>query len=225
MLALGVAMVAYLVGCFSTGYYLVRLRTGQDLRTIGSRATGGRNVARVLGPTGLLLTGIGDIGKSALAVGVPIWLGLGPLEVAAAMVGVTAGHIWPFQLGFRGGKGVTPIVGATAVVAPIAFVAGALLAGVAMLLSRRINLGAMAGFAVTPAVALALGQPSAIALAILVILALGAVAHRSNIREELRSAPSIDGPRRWAGQLPMAGRLPWVGRWTADIPGSERSDG
>jgi len=231
VVALGVVLLAYLLGCFSTGYYLVRLRTGQDLRTMGSGATGGRNVARFLGPAGFLLTGAGDLAKSVVAVGVPIWLGLGALEVAAAMVAVTAGHIWPFQLGFRGGKGIAPFVGATALVAPLALVAGAVLAAVAVLLSRRPNIGGMAGFAATPAVALALGQPIPIAVGIFVVVALGAIAHRSNLREELRSAPPhtsrrrLAGPLQAAGRLPGAGRLPFIGRWTAEGSGGGSSDG
>jgi len=199
VVALGVALLAYLLGCFSTGYYLVRVRTGQDVRTIGSGATGGRNVARVLGPTGFLLTGAGDLAKSAIAVGVPIWFGLGPAEVGAAMMGVTAGHIWPFQLGFRGGKGVAPFVGATAVAAPLALAAGVVLAAVFVLVSRRPNLGGMAGLVLTPAVASGLGLPTPIVLGILASVALAIVAHRSNIRAELASGPSLRWPA-WQSQ-------------------------
>jgi len=194
LVALAVALFAYLLGCFSTGYYLVRLRTGQDLRTIGSGATGGRNVARILGPTGFLLTGAGDLAKSVVAVGVPIWLGLGPAEVGAAMIGVSAGHVWPFQLGFRGGKGIAPFVGATAVIAPIALAAGAVLGAVLVVATRRPNVGGMAGLALTPAIASALGVPTPIVLGILGSVAMAVVAHRSNLRAELAAAPSWRWP-------------------------------
>jgi len=48
--------LAYALGCVSTGYYLVWWRTGKDVRTLGSGATGARNVARTLGSYGFALT-------------------------------------------------------------------------------------------------------------------------------------------------------------------------
>jgi acyl phosphate:glycerol-3-phosphate acyltransferase len=194
--SLGVVLLAYLLGCFSTGYYLVRLRTGQDLRTIGSGATGGRNVARVLGTPGFLITGAGDVAKAVIAVAVPIWFGLGPIAVGAAMVAVTVGHIWPVQLGFRGGKGVAPLVGSTALVAPIALAIGVVLGALFFLVSRRLNLGGLAGVALTPVAALALGAPIPIAAGILGSVVLVIVAHRSNIRAEVGTAPSFGRPLR-----------------------------
>jgi glycerol-3-phosphate acyltransferase PlsY len=193
---LGVVLLAYLLGCFSTGYYLVLLRTGKDLRTIGSRATGGRNVARVLGTPGFVITGAGDLAKAVIAVAVPIWFGLGPATIGAAMMAVTAGHIWPVQLGFRGGKGVAPLVGSTALVAPLALAIGVLLGALFVLVSRRLNLGGLAGVALTPVAALALGAPIPIAAGILGSIVLVVVAHRSNIRAELGTAPSLGRPLR-----------------------------
>jgi glycerol-3-phosphate acyltransferase PlsY len=192
----GVVLLAYVLGCFSTGYYLVRLRTGKDLRSIGSGATGGRNVARVLGTVGFLITGAGDLAKAVIAVGVPIWFGLGPVAVGAAIVAVTAGHIWPVQLGFRGGKGVAPLVGSTGLVAPLALAIGVLLGALFVLVSRRLNLGGLAGVALTPVAAAALGAPLPIAAGILGSVVLVIVAHRSNIRAELGTTPSFGRPLR-----------------------------
>ena len=60
-----IALAAYLLGCFTPGYYLVRLRLGQDLRDLGSGSVGARNVGRLLGWRGFLLTVLGDFGKGA----------------------------------------------------------------------------------------------------------------------------------------------------------------
>jgi len=188
------AASGYVLGCFATGYYLVRWRTGQDLRTIGSGATGGRNVGRVLGPIGFLGTAGVDLAKSMLAVAIPISLGWGPLGVAAAMIGVTAGHVWPAQLGFHGGKGIAPFVGTMLVVAPIALGVGAIAAAVLILLTRRLNAGGLAGMTLTPVVALALGAPQAIAAGILGSLLIAILAHRPNFESEL-AAPSFDPTR------------------------------
>ena len=104
--ATGSVLGAYLLGCLSVGYYLVRARTGRDIRQIGSGSTGARNVGRVLGKPGFALTAFGDFGKGALAVwSAREWTGNNHLA-ALAMLGVVAGHLWPVQLRFCGGKGV-----------------------------------------------------------------------------------------------------------------------
>ena len=103
--------LSYLLGCFTTGYYLVRLLTGQDIRVVSSGNVGSRNVGRLLGAKGFILTFIGDAGKGMLAVWLAHRLGGGQLLATAAVVAVTAGHIWPVQLRFRGGKGFATFVG------------------------------------------------------------------------------------------------------------------
>lgn len=46
---LAVAVIAYLIGSIPTGYLIVKAKTGQDIRTVGSGSTGATNVKRVLG--------------------------------------------------------------------------------------------------------------------------------------------------------------------------------
>ncbi len=100
-------VVAYFLGCFATGYYLVRARTGRDIREIESGSIGARNVGRVLGKSGYLLTALGDMAKGALAVWFAAEFTNRNLSaMALAVLAVVAGQIWPAQLHFRGGKGV-----------------------------------------------------------------------------------------------------------------------
>ena len=50
LLSLGITLiVAYLIGSIPTGYIIVKTKTGEDIRTIGSGSTGATNVKRVLG--------------------------------------------------------------------------------------------------------------------------------------------------------------------------------
>src|ERR1035441_2499722 len=63
-----IGLAAYALGCFTTGYYLVRWRTGQDVREVGSGSVGARNVGRLLGRQGFLATMLCDFGKGMLAV-------------------------------------------------------------------------------------------------------------------------------------------------------------
>ena len=44
-----VLAASYLIGSIPTGYIIVKLFTGQDIRTVGSGSTGATNVKRVMG--------------------------------------------------------------------------------------------------------------------------------------------------------------------------------
>ena len=132
-----VVPVAYLLGGVSPGYLLVRRRTGEDVRAQGSGATGATNAARILGTRGFVLVMVLDAVKGALAAFVAQAVGLeNGWEFAAAMA-VVAGHVWPIQLGFRGGRGLSPLLGAWLVLAPLAIGACLLIAGVAWAITRR----------------------------------------------------------------------------------------
>jgi glycerol-3-phosphate acyltransferase PlsY len=128
---------AYLLGGFSPGYWLVRLRTGADVRAQGSGATGATNSARLLGKGGFALVLLLDALKGALAVLGARAAGLtGGWEFAAGTA-VVAGHVWPVQLRFQGGRGLGPLLGAWLVLAPLAIGACILIAGVCWAISKR----------------------------------------------------------------------------------------
>ncbi len=92
---LGIAL-AYGLGCLCAGYYVVRWRTGADIRRIGSSSAGARNAGRVLGRWGFALVLALDALKGVAAVWAACAIGLG-----GAAVAVVAGHVVPVQLGFR----------------------------------------------------------------------------------------------------------------------------
>ena len=128
---------AFLLGGVSAGYWLVRLRTGADVRSVGSGATGATNAARVLGGGGFAFVLLLDAAKGALAVLVARYAGLADGWEFAAAFSVVAGHIWPVQLGFRGGKGLGPLLGAWLALAPLAIGGCLLIGAVAWGLTRR----------------------------------------------------------------------------------------
>ena len=59
------AITAYLIGSISTGYLIVKSKTGQDIRTIGSGSTGATNVKRVLGKKWFFIVLLLDAFKGA----------------------------------------------------------------------------------------------------------------------------------------------------------------
>ncbi len=128
---------AYLLGGFSPGYWLVRLRTGGDVREHGSGATGATNAARLLGKGGFALVLLLDALKGVLAVVAARWAGLtGGWEFAAGTA-VVAGHVWPVQLRFRGGRGLGPLLGAWLALAPLAIGACLAIAAVFWAVTKR----------------------------------------------------------------------------------------
>jgi acyl phosphate:glycerol-3-phosphate acyltransferase len=116
--------VAYALGCIVGAYYVVRLRAGHDVRSTGSGNAGTRNVLRSGDRTSAALTLLVDLVKGALAVWLAQLIAPGELVTASAAVAVVAGHIWPVQLQFRGGKGVAAAIGATLAANPIGALAG-----------------------------------------------------------------------------------------------------
>ena len=101
-----VILLCYAIGCFVTAWYLVRWRTGADLRTLHSGNTGARNAGRVLGRGAFVGTAVLDGLRGMLAMWLAAKFGLRDWSLALAGAAVLAGHLWPVQLGFRGGKGV-----------------------------------------------------------------------------------------------------------------------
>ena len=61
-------IVAYLIGSIPTGYLIVKTKTGQELRTIGSGSTGATNVKRVLGKKWFFTVMVLDAIKGAVPV-------------------------------------------------------------------------------------------------------------------------------------------------------------
>jgi glycerol-3-phosphate acyltransferase PlsY len=109
--------VAYLLGSIPFGYLLVRFFRKQDIREQGSGNIGATNVARSGGKALGVATLTLDLGKALLAVRIAQHLAAGvgdaqryDVAVAAAVV-VILGHVLPFWLGFRGGKGVASALG------------------------------------------------------------------------------------------------------------------
>src|SRR3954470_19761349 len=159
MTAFSIVLAGYLAGSIPTGYWVVKVFRGEDVRTKGSGNIGGSNVWRSYG-RGLGLPVVAfDVAKgfAPALVGTQMARPLvGVLAGAAAMLG----HWRPLFLGFqRGGKMVATCGGALLGVAPI--VAGACaVVWVALFLAARYASLASIGAAVTlPFAALLFGEP------------------------------------------------------------------
>lgn len=107
------ALLGYALGCLNPAFLLGRLR-GFDIRDIGSRNAGASNALVTMGPKAAAAVGALDMGKACAAALLAAALFPGtPAAAAVAGAAAVLGHIFPFYMGFRGGKGFAPFLGMT----------------------------------------------------------------------------------------------------------------
>ena len=97
LLYVPVILISYLIGSTNMAHFLSR-RKGFDIREAGSGNMGASNAMVTMGWGAGVITALYDIGKAALCVFAAEWV---------------LGHIFPFYLNFRGGKGLASFLGMT----------------------------------------------------------------------------------------------------------------
>jgi len=176
-------VIAYLLGGIPFGYFLVRWKTGSDVRALGSGNIGATNVLRTtsrgLGFATLLL----DIAKGFVAVWIAARLtGGAPLWTSAAALAVMAGHAYPVFLKFKGGKAVASFIGAFLYVAPLPLLAVLIVFVAVVAVSKFISLGSIIAAGSFPlAVWLIQHPPFEVTLAALIAGAFIVYRHKANI--------------------------------------------
>lgn len=104
-------LIGYGLGCLNPAALLGKLKH-IDLKTVGTRNLGAMNAMLVLGKLSGAIVMVVDIAKSWLAC--KIVKALFPVVTVAGLVaglGAILGHVFPFYLGFSGGKGLAPFAG------------------------------------------------------------------------------------------------------------------
>lgn len=144
-------ILGYLLGCSSMAYY-IGLMKKKDIRTAGSGNLGASNATVLFGWGAGVMVALHDIGKAFLAVMLAKWLFPGAVYAgAAAGVACVLGHIFPFYLKFRGGKGLASYFGMTlALNWRLALIAAAVIV-LATLITDFISVGALSTIVVVPA--------------------------------------------------------------------------
>ena len=108
-------LIGYLFGCFQTSYFISKMVSKKDIREIGSGNAGASNVTSELGWKYGILTGFVDVLKAYIPTQIVLYIFPGayqPLNlIALAGTGAVLGHIYPFFLDFRGGKGIACYIG------------------------------------------------------------------------------------------------------------------
>lgn len=181
-----VLAASYLIGSIPTGYIIVKLFTGQDIRTVGSGSTGATNVKRVMGKNWFFVVMLLDALKGAIpvvltALFATAFAGIGLLPVLAAIC-VILGHSKSVFLNFTGGKSVASGVGT---LLALDWQAGLIIAavwGVVTWVARYVSLGSIVALALSPLIMWFLNAPPAY-IGYAVIAAIYVIyLHRENIK-------------------------------------------
>ena len=103
--------IGYFCGCVSPAAMLAKWK-GVDLRSQGSGNLGGTNTMLVIGPKYGFAVMILDALKAILAGAIAsrLFPKLAAVGLVAAL-GAILGHVFPFYMGFRGGKGLASFAG------------------------------------------------------------------------------------------------------------------
>ncbi len=170
----------YLVGALPFAFLITRAR-GIDLRQAGSRNLGAANVLRTVGVAPAVTVMVLDVAKGALAV-IVIQSVMGDLlpSIAAGLAAIV-GHIYPFWLRFRGGKGVATSAGVFAVLAPSAMAVAALVFVITIFMTRFVSAGSIVAAIALPVAASVGGAPAPVFAAAVLAAVIVIVRHRGNM--------------------------------------------
>lgn len=142
-LAIGVIVMAYLLGSIPFSYLIVKLKTHKDVRSVGSGNVGATNAMRAAGKGAGIAALLLDIAKGVAAVLIARRFGASPGRVGAAAFFVMLGHCYPVWLKFQGGKGVATSAGAMGALAPPAMALTLIAFVIVVAWKRYVSLGSM----------------------------------------------------------------------------------
>jgi glycerol-3-phosphate acyltransferase PlsY len=186
MIPLLALVLAYLIGGIPFGYFVVKWKTGRDIRDFGSGNIGATNVLRTTGRSAGVLTLLLDVVKGLAAVALVAWMVPDDpymLWRSAGALAVMAGHAFPIFLRLKGGKAVASFIGAFLYLAPLPLLAVLILFVAVVAYTKYISLGSIVAAGSFPfAVWLILHPPPPLWIAALIAGAFIVYRHRANIQ-------------------------------------------
>lgn len=186
--------IAYLIGSIPTGYIIVKLFKGEDIRTIGSGSTGATNVKRAMGKKWFFIVLLLDAFKGALPVILAkifatAFTSIGLIPVLCAVAAIL-GHSKSIFLGFSGGKSVASGVGT---IIALNWQVGLIIAAIWAFItytSKYVSVGSIIALAISPFLMYLFEEPAAY----VGYCVLGAIyityLHRENIKRLLKGEES-----------------------------------
>lgn len=111
LLELIAILIGYLLGSIPTAYIIAKLRKGIDIREVDVGNVGAASTFRQIGLWEGAVVFLVDAAKGAAAILVAQALGVYQPWFLVAGFAAILGHSFPFSIGFRGGQGVSTIMG------------------------------------------------------------------------------------------------------------------
>ena len=107
-------LIGYALGCINPAYFFAKAK-GFDIRTRGTKSAGASNAKTTMGWKYGIFCAVYDISKSIIAMLI-IKLLVKDDTTLITIAGCSAviGHIFPFYLNFKGGKGFAAYIGVVA---------------------------------------------------------------------------------------------------------------
>ncbi len=193
---------AYLLGSINASIIISKTVYHDDIKKHGSGNAGMTNMLRTFGAKGALLTLLGDLLKTALAILVGavlfgfnysggISIGDGYCYVAGLFAVI--GHVYPVYYGFKGGKGVLATAVIALILTPIQFAVMFSLFALIVAFTKYVSLASVVAGTLYPvsvciyiATALKVSIPLQIAVATALIAVLIVFCHRGNIKRLIK---------------------------------------
>jgi len=192
-----VMLIGYVFGIIQPAYFLSKVVGKMDIREHGSGNAGASNITAIMGWKYGFIVGLVDILKGIFAVLVVKWIyPYSPDLVYLSGIMAIIGHIFPFYMKFRGGKGVATLVGMMFGLNWKLGILFALLVALPALLTDYIVIGSFTSFIALPIVTFILGYPMIFTLVSVCLTILCFYLHRANIqriinKEELKISAVI----------------------------------
>ena len=195
------ALVSYLFGSLSSAIIVSKALYREDIRSHGSGNAGLTNMLRTYGAKAAVLTLVGDMLKTALAILFTALLFGFSYENGISLSGycyiaglcAVLGHVFPIFYGFKGGKGVLVTATMALILTPACFAILFTLFVIILVISRYVSLGSIVVASLYPVtVCLYIVFVCAASLPVLTVIStvfLGGFivwCHRSNIGRLLR---------------------------------------
>ena len=191
-------LLGYLLGSLPFAVIVSRAFGIADPRSFGSGNPGATNVLRSGHKLAALLTLLGDAAKGWLAMVIAAKLGAGDTAVAAAGVAAFLGHVFPFTLRFKGGKGVATALG---VLMGFSGVLGAAVAAIWLAVAavtRYSSLAALVAAASAPSIVMLRHESEEVFIAVSIISVVLILRHKANIQKLLAGTEDRIGAKKKA---------------------------
>lgn len=183
------ALLGYLLGSIPTGYILVKMLIGEDIRSFGSGNIGATNVGRVLGKKWAVFTAMFDMSKGWLAIVITmLFISSDHASLALAGTAAVIGHDFPVWLRFNGGKGVATSFGSIAFFDffdPLPAIAGGLIWFAIREKTRCVSIASIISLFSTTFFFFAVGADRAYIISAASLALLTTYRHKSNIQRVL----------------------------------------